>query len=115
MEEKLIEEIRGLFEQIEHIRFEGSPSSVESLAMRILGLIDQLIANAPEGDQKSHYIVAFEELSHTIGKEVHYIAISYKKTLKKNAARVRTKEYQASLKEAIQRIKSDIFMIVNES
>ena len=56
-----------------------------------------------------YYSLTYPALYHTLNKEVGYVDFAYKKTIKKNAAKLRYTEYRRELSRAIDQIHLDIY------
>ncbi len=112
---ELISEIRKQKQQLARVCMDGAPYGLEAKGNHILGLLRQLIAIAKDGGGEeldlTSYERAFDDLSHTIEKEVQYAIEAYLASRKKNAAKKRRAEYNEALNRAISQIELDLNLI----
>jgi KaiC/GvpD/RAD55 family RecA-like ATPase len=109
MKEEYLKKINELYNEISNVQsLHQNPYSLEYLVKQILDLIDQL----NEIDAGENYSMIHSALYHTLDKEVYYADYSYKRVLKKNAAKVRQREYEKDLNNAIDQIRLDIYSLL---
>lgn len=104
MKEDILKQINEYFNKICALTSSDNPSTIEYSVMQML----ELIAKLANGDDKFEYEECYRRLHHTSRKEVVYALSAYKKTLGKNAAKVRKIEYNQQLQEVITQIRVDI-------
>jgi len=93
----------------------GSPLRLESKIIEIQGLLTELIEIVEneeylDDSELSSYKIAYDDLSHTLDKEVQYVLSAYSKIAGKNAPKIRSTEYQNELDKAINRLNQDLYM-----
>ena len=111
MKEEYLKKINELYNEISNIQsLHQRLYSLEYLVKQILDLINQL----KEIDDGENYSMIHSALNHTLGKEVYYADYSYKNSIKKNAAKVRKREYEKDLNNAIDQIHLDIYSLLKE-
>lgn len=102
--EEIINEIRQVFDSLSD---DISAGIIEGRGEKILGLLSEMETLEPgsTGD-------AIDALYHTLNKEVGYAKDAERAMNKKNAANKRGNEYRESMRKAILRIHSDLWMII---
>ena len=58
--------------------------------------------------------ISISAYAHTCNKEVSYVEFRYEKTLKKNAAQIRQKEFIEAIHKTNRQIESDLFTLFNK-
>jgi len=112
MKEEISNKINELYRKICDVSYsEHSPHLLKSYVRQILEQISIL----KEIDKSENYDHISFSLNHTLNKEVNYVELAYEKTLKKNAAKIRHKEYHQELERAIKQIEIDIFSLLIEN
>lgn len=109
MKEEYLNKIRALYNSICGLQIsDSSPFILQHYVKQILEQISELNAI----DDSENYLHIYGCLSHTLNKEVGYVEYAYDKTLKRNAAKIRQKEYRQELENAIRQIHLDIFTLL---
>lgn len=90
-----------------------APYSLEPRVQKIVDYLLQLKGLTTDEDYKKSIDVARQAVFHTQHKEVGFVDSAYQKTLKKNVAKVRKREYEATLTDAVSHLERDLFMVLN--
>ncbi len=111
-DDEVIGDIKDKWEEISQFDYhEKSPYSLQHEAQEIFDLINELAKSTNE-ETKARAIRVVGALGHSMGKELKYTESYYEKTKKNNAPKIRTAEYHDSMRKAINRIHSDIAIII---
>lgn len=112
MKQKL-DEIRDLYKQLNPLRLEDRCYyDFRSIVEKILKLIKELHEEETDESMKSNLLQTSSRLSHTLGKEITWISSYQDKMHKKNAPKVKRKEYEKSIEDAISRVHADLVFAV---
>lgn len=110
MRERHLKRISELFDELKdlHSSLNPRPYDLTTLVQKLILEIEEL----HKIDPTLHCDLIMKNLRHTLNKEVSFVDIAYKKTLKKNAAQKRTSDYYNSMREALKYIKIDIYSLL---
>jgi len=104
MKQDYLFQIKEYYDKICALTGSDNPSILEYYVKQIL----ELIAKLNNGNDKFEFDESYRSLNHTLKKEVVYVLSAYKRTLGKNAAKVRKSEYIQQLETTITQIRIDI-------
>ena len=86
---------------------------LKTLVNELIDLVRMLGKQTNDVKLKQYCIQSTRALTHTRDKEVSYADEDYRRTRKKNAAKVRINEYHKTLNRAVSHINDDVNMVVN--
>ena len=111
MKKEYLKKINGLYKEICEIEsLDKKPFLLSYFVKQILELISKL----KQLDSNLDYSNIYDNLWHTLNKEVSYVDYAYGKMIKKNAAKVRQQEYYSELNKAIGQIRLDISSLLGK-
>ena len=111
MKEEYLKKINDLYREICEIEYlDKKPYWLSYLVKQILELILEQI----KLDYNMHYSNIYDNLLHTLNKEVSYVDYAYRKMIKMNAAKVRQQEYYSELNNAISQIRLDLSSLLRK-
>jgi len=111
MKEEYLKKINDIYREICEIEsLDKNPFRLSYFVKQILELISKL----KQLDSNLDYSNIYENLWHTLNKEVSYVDYAYGKMIKKNAAKVRQQEYYSELNKAIGQIRLDISSLLGK-
>lgn len=107
-------EISDCLDKINEARHPTShPATIEQQVTKIINLLHEIQSMPVNENFKSHVSVAISSVIHTKNKEVRYIDLAYKKTLAKNAAKIRKAEYVDTIKKALEHLYIDLNYVLH--
>lgn len=111
MEKETIEQIREKYNAIMRLNSLDDAFRLEYLVRDILAL---MIAGQEPSNDTIRQNLYYSKLNHTFGKEVDRVEYAYRQATKRNAAKVRTREYYKALADAKLQIRVDLFSLIAE-
>jgi hypothetical protein len=112
MKQKL-DEIRNLYGQLNPLRLEDRCyDDFRSIIEKILKLIKELHEEETDKSLKLNFLQLSSRLSRTLGREVTWIGSHQEKMRKMPTIKIRRKEYEKSIEDAISQVYADLVFAV---